>query len=403
MPRAMARPRPAPPSDRRLVQPHQPVEDPFPVRDGHAGAAVGDAHPPVRDVHGDRRAGRGVPARVVEQVAQHLREPGRIAGTTLADPSTVTGRPGSSSCARSASAWASSSRSTGSRRRSMPASMRASASRSSTSRPARRLSRSSRNCSRSRSSRGRPGSSAASITACIPASGVRSSCAASATKRRVRASDATGGGLRPLQGVEHVVERGGGAPQLGVGALGGEPAAAVATGDGPGHRGHRVERGQRQLGRPQRDGRGHDQPAHAQQQQDAAQALLRVGDRAGITDQHQPRAVAQRLLRDLVDGAAAPGRSRSGWPLPPRTHDDRADPRPGHLPHDVLAGAALRGQLLGQHRPRRQRGAQVGVALRHEDDVGEQGDPRQHDRQHDDRRRGDARPQRSHGVSARST
>ena len=110
------------------------------------------------------------------------------------------------------------------------------------------------------------------------------------------------GRLGALQLVEHRVERGGGAAQLGVGARRGEPAAAVAAGDRAGQRGHRVQRGERDAGGEQHDDAGHARaPPSLEQHQRAPQPLL--------APRHRPpsatRVSCEPSARVL---AAAPGR-----------------------------------------------------------------------------------------------
>src|SRR5690606_2478546 len=65
-----------------LVQPHEPVEDPLAVGGWDARPLVGDEHGGrVARRHGDGHGARpGVAPRVVEEVSQHLGEPGGVAG-----------------------------------------------------------------------------------------------------------------------------------------------------------------------------------------------------------------------------------------------------------------------------------------------------------------------------------
>ena len=85
---------------------------------------------------------------------------------------------------------------------------------------------------------GRAECSSVSAAAWMPASGVRSSCAASARNVRLRSSACRARHFGPFQFVEHLVQRGGGLADLGVGALRAQAGAAPPLGDavGPGRR-----------------------------------------------------------------------------------------------------------------------------------------------------------------------
>jgi hypothetical protein len=70
-----------------VVQPHQTIEDPFPVRWRYSWSAVGHAHPShwlriqqLVDRDADFAAVGGIPPGVVQQVSQHLCQPLGIPG-----------------------------------------------------------------------------------------------------------------------------------------------------------------------------------------------------------------------------------------------------------------------------------------------------------------------------------
>ena len=202
----------------------------------HPGRGRGTVMPTVAS------EARGVD-RVVHQVAQHLRRPGR-GRSGPRRPLDGRGRRGARA-AVSATRSARPVTSTGLRCSSMPWSIRAIVSMSSTSRPARRASRITVTLSCSRWSRSGSQRRSRSAAACTPVSGVRSSWAASERNVRRRTSASRAWRLGPLDLVEHRVEGRRGPSQLGVGLVGSEPAATVACGDRTRRRRHLVQRPER--------------------------------------------------------------------------------------------------------------------------------------------------------------
>jgi hypothetical protein len=103
-----------------------------------------------------------------------------------------------------------------------------------------------------------------------------------------------GSGLGRLEVVEHLVEGGRGAAQLGGGARGAQPPAAVAPGDGAGDRRHPLEGAERRAHHhDERAGREEEERGRGAEQ-DRVQRREGRPDRARVGGQHQLGAVAER-------------------------------------------------------------------------------------------------------------
>ena len=135
-----------------------------------------------------------------------------------------------------------------------------------------------------------------------------------------------GARLGGLELVEHRVEGGGRASQLGVGALGTQPPAPVAGRDVARQDRHVVERAQRDPHADEQGPRDDGQPDPADADHDHAQPPEDAVVLARLDGQHQPRAVGQGDRADVVASGARRTRAVR------RARDVRPARRDGHRP-----------------------------------------------------------------------
>ena len=206
-----------------------------------------------------------------------------------------------------------------------------------------------------------------------------------------------GRGLGPLERVQHLVEGRRRAAELGVGAVGVEPAPSLAARDGTGHRRHPVQRAQGGAGGQQQEQSGEHEGPHQQRHQHPAQLRPHVGDPGGVHGHGQQRAVGElagqllrvQLRRHAPGDRRGPrgGMARTGALLAaarcdrldggvadhgPVPGDERGgDPVAGGGRRDLpLAGAGVQG-ALGGVRPAGQPRLRVRAQLRAEQHVGQ--------------------------------
>ena len=193
------------------------------------------------------------------------------------------------------------------------ASRRASPRRSLTRRPSRSLSRATAASRRSRS--GRSGCSRRSVStlAWRAAIGVRSSWEASARKRRVAASLARASSIAVFEGVEHLVEGGGEAAELGVGAAGLEAELGVAVGDACRRLDDGGEGAQGGAGALEDEEGGERERGGGDQELDEEQVGDGVVDARAAGAEGESRSVGEDLVEDQQRSVRLDRRRRS-WP-----------------------------------------------------------------------------------------